>query len=119
MRQSRTRLELRSRESFDFDWQFKLDGARRAPAWRRVQLPHDWSIEGPFTKDAPGGGSHGFAPGGIGWYRKTFTLDARDPDRTIWIEFDGVYHNSDVWINGRHLGHRAYGYSSFHYDLTP
>jgi beta-galactosidase len=114
---------LRSRDSFDFDWLFHKGDARGAqrPAfndarWRPLSLPHDWSIEGPFRKDAPGGGSHGWSPNGIGWYRKHFNLDRAGK---VFIEFDGVYHNSDVWINGVHLGHRAYGYSSFHYDLTP
>ncbi|MGC9970955.1 MAG: glycoside hydrolase family 2 TIM barrel-domain containing protein [Bryobacteraceae bacterium] len=118
--------KLRSRASFDFDWKFFRGDARGAElaafdtaAWRDVHLPHDWSIEGPFDKDAPSGGSGGYSPCGAGWYRKEFVLPAAGRDRTVWIEFDGVYHNSDVWINGKHLGARPYGYVSFHYDLTP
>ena len=117
---------LRSRECFDFDWLFLKDDARGAqrPAfndsrWRSLQLPHDWSIEGPFRVDAPGGGSHAWTPNGVARYRKRFRLAPADRDRHISIEFDGVYHNSDVWINGHHLGHRAYGYIGFAYDLTP
>lgn len=116
----------RSRASFDFDWKFfrgDAPGAERpgfpAAAWRDVHLPHDWSIEGPFSKDAASGGSGGYSPCGVGWYRKEFELPAAGRDRTVWIEFDGIYHNSDVWINGAHLGRRPYGYVSFHYDLTP
>lgn len=86
-------------------------------AWRELSVPHDFSIEGPFTLDAPGGGSHGWAPGGVGWYRKRFELQARDLAGAMWVEFDGVYQQSDVWLNGRHLGRRDSGYSSFHYEL--
>jgi len=115
---------MRTRDSLDFDWRFALGDRPGAEAtdhddgaWRDLSLPHDFSIEGPFTKDAPGGGSHGWAPGGIGWYRKRLTLAPRDLEGAIWVEFDGVYEKSDVWLNGHHLGRRHYGYSSFHYDL--
>jgi len=115
---------VRKRDSFDFDWRFALGdraGAETADhdesGFRDVSLPHDFSIEGPFTRDAPGGGSHGWAPGGIGWYRKEVELGARDLEGAVWVEFDGVYEKSEVWLNGRHLGRRHYGYSSFHYDL--
>lgn len=116
----------RVRTSLDSDWQFwrgDLTGAENprfdASAWRSVSLPHDWSIEGPFTPDAPAGGANGWAPGGIGWYRKALEAPAHERGRTVWIEFDGIYHRSDVWINGRHLGRHDYGYTSFHHDLTP
>jgi beta-galactosidase len=115
---------VRNRDSLDFDWRFALGdpaGAEKPEhddsAWRELSLPHDFSIEGPFTKDAAGGGSNGFAPGGVGWYRKRLELGARDLEGARWVEFDGVYQQSDVWLNGRHLGRRDYGYSSFHYDL--
>jgi beta-galactosidase len=95
----------RVRASLDSDWQFwkgDLTGAENpgfdASAWRSVSLPHDWSIEGPFTPDAPGGGSHGWAPGGIGWYRRAIEAPAPERGWTVWIEFDGIYHRSDVWI---------------------
>jgi beta-galactosidase len=86
--------------------------------WRRLDLPHDWSIEGTPREDAPGGGGVGFFPGGTGWYRKSFRLPAGARGREVWLEFDGVYMNSDVWINGVHLGRRPYGYISFAYDVT-
>src|SRR5690606_28351129 len=82
-------------------------------------LPHDWSIEGPFNKNNPSGRSGAFLPRGIGWYRKHFNISEKYRDKIVTIEFDGVYMNSDVWINGVHLGNRPYGYVSFYYDLTP
>ena len=87
--------------------------------WRTLNLPHDWSIEGEFKEDATTKGSGGYLPTGIGWYRKHFKLSKVTKGQQFWIEFDGVYMNSDVWINGRHLGKHAYGYTSFYYDLTP
>ncbi len=86
--------------------------------WRALDLPHDWSIEGTPSKDAPGGGRLGFFPMGTGWYRKSFKLPGGARGQKVWLEFDGVYMNSDVWINGVHLGHRPYGYISFAYDVT-
>ncbi|HEU6450542.1 MAG TPA: glycoside hydrolase family 2 TIM barrel-domain containing protein [Gemmatimonadaceae bacterium] len=112
----------------DPGWRFTLGdpaGAERPEfddgSWRGVDLPHDWSIEGTPHEDAPGGGRVGYFPSGIGWYRKAFRLPggASFEAREVWLEFDGVYMNSDVWINGHHLGHRPYGYSSFAYDATP
>lgn len=116
----------RSRESFDFGWKFFRGDASGAQApsfaddgWRSLDLPHDWSIEGPFGEHEPSGGSGGYLPTGIGWYRKRFPVPESDRGRKIAIEFDGVYQNSEVWINGRYLGLRPYGYISFAYDLTP
>lgn len=112
----------------DPGWRFTLGDLAGAEqpgfddkSWRRVELPHDWSIEGTPHEDAPGGGRVGYFPSGIGWYRKTFRLPAgaNSESREVWLAFDGVYMNSDVWINGHHLGHRPYGYSSFAYDATP
>jgi len=88
-------------------------------AWRQLNLPHDWSIEGEFKKDAPTTGQGGYLPTGIGWYRKQFTLPASVRGKQIRIQFDGVYMNSEVWINGHYLGKRPNGYISFVYDLTP
>jgi len=82
-------------------------------------VPHDWSIELAFNQKSPAGSGGGYADGGIGWYRKTFTLDQTYSGKKILIEFDGVYMNSQVWINGTSLGTRPYGYSSIEYDLTP
>jgi beta-galactosidase len=112
-------------QSFDSDWRFlKADapGAERVnfadAAWRRLDVPHDWSIEGPFDEKNPTGGAGGFLPAGVGWYRKSFTLPADYGRRRLFVEFDGVMANSDVWINGFHLGKRPYGYVSFRYELT-
>ncbi len=109
---------------FNSDWKFFLgdDSAAIQPgyndaAWRTLQLPHDWSIEGAFSKTAAATNQGGALPGGTGWYRKTFTLPAGTNNKNITVEFDGVYRNSEVWINGHYLGKRAYGYSSFSYSL--
>ena len=116
----------RIRDSFDFGWKFfKGDAAgAQQPAfadasWRSLDLPHDWSVEGPFSQSEPSGGAGGYAPTGIGWYRKRFRVPAAYRDRKVSIEFDGVYQNSEVWINGQYLGKRPFGYISFAYDLTP
>jgi len=111
--------------SMDSDWLFKLGDQPDAQridfedgAWRKMNVPHDWSIEGEFDEKNQTGGAGAFLPSGVGWYRKHFTLPTSDSGRTIFIEFDGVMANSDVWINGVHLGKRPYGYVSFAYDLT-
>ena len=116
----------RVRESFDAGWRFLQSDAVAAEqagfddaAWRRLSLPHDWSIEGPFDEKASTGGPGGYLPTGVGWYRKHFAVPEALRGRKVTVEFDGVYMNSDVWINGRHLGRWPYGYSSFAYDLTP
>jgi beta-galactosidase len=110
---------------FDSDWRFFKGDASGAEAdafndsqWRTLDVPHDWSIEGPFAASNPTGGSGGFLPAGVGWYRKHFTLPKEYARRRVFIEFDGVMANSDVWINGAHLGRRPYGYVSFGYELT-
>jgi len=112
--------------NFDNNWVFNLGDVNAGQAtdmddskWRKLNLPHDWSIEGEFSKDNPATPEGGALPGGIGWYRKTFTLPAIDKDKLVYIGFDGVYQKSDVWINGHHLGFRPNGYISFQYDLTP
>ena len=114
---------VRERRSFDNGWRFHRGDVAKGEApglatggWRTVDLPHDWSIEGPYSpKNASG---TGFLPGGVAWYRKTFTLPASLRGRKISVRFDGVYRDSEVWINGQPLGRRPYGYSSFEYDLT-
>jgi beta-galactosidase len=110
----------------DRDWKFFLGDDKNASdvsfndnAWRKLDLPHDWSIEGEFKKDEPTGGGGGYLPTGIGWYRKQFTLPSSVHGKQVSIQFDGVYMNSEVWINGNHLGKRPNGYISFVYDLTP
>ena len=116
----------RIRGSFDFGWRFSrgdFPGAQNAEFsesnWKNVVLPHDWSIEGPFDEKEPAGQSGGYLPTGIGWYRKRFHLPGSSKDKQLTIEFDGVYQNSEVWINGHYLGKRPYGYVPFFYDLTP
>jgi len=117
---------VRQTELFTKNWQFFLgdvsngqDPNLNDSEWRTLDLPHDWSIEGEFSEDNPATTGGGALPGGIGWYRKTFTLPHADSTRLIFIDFDGVYRNSEVWINGNYLGKRPYGYSSFRYELTP
>lgn len=112
--------------NFDNGWQFtkgEVVSAENASfddtKWRTLNVPHDWSIEGPYDKTNPTARGGGYLPAGIGWYRKTFKIDKDDAKKLITIEFDGVMANSDVWINGQHLGKRPYGYISFAYDLTP
>jgi len=111
--------------SFDSDWRFFKGDASGAEGqvfddtkWRALNLPHDWSIEGPFDEKNPTDGAGGFLPAGVGWYRKHFTLPTDYAGRRAFIEFDGIMANSDVWINGSHLGRRPYGYVSFCYELT-
>ena len=87
--------------------------------WQLLDLPHDWAIEGNFSKDHPSGTGGGALPGGIGWYRKTFVPEKADSDMKFRIVFDGVYMNSEVYLNGILLGRRPYGYITFSYDLTP
>lgn len=116
---------------FDAGWRFHRGGADRAEqlefddaAWRTVDLPHDWSLEdipgtsSPFDRNAIGQVSAGFTVGGTGWYRKTFDVPETQKNRRTLVQFDGVYMNPQVWINGESLGSHPYGYTSFWYDIT-
>jgi len=112
--------------SFNKDWKFFLGDAKEAAnenfddgGWRSLQLPHDWSIELPFDSTSPTGTGGGALRGGVGWYRKTFGLPVASKGKNIFIDFDGVYCNSEVFINGHPLGLRPNGFISFRYDLTP
>ena len=112
--------------NFDSNWQFikeDISGAEKTAyndkPWRTLNLPHDWSIEGSYDRENPSARGGGYLPSGIGWYRKTFEINKADAKKLSAIEFDGVMANSDVWINGKHLGNRPYGYASFSYDLSP
>ena len=112
--------------SFNKDWRFHLGEVTNGQAtdlndsqWRSLNLPHDWSIEGEFDEKSPAGTGGGALNGGTGWYRKTFDLPEAAKSKFVFIDFDGVYRNSEVWINGHYLGKRPYGYSSFEYNLTP
>lgn len=110
---------------FDSGWKFFQGAAPGAEvsnyddaAWILVNLPHDWSIAGPFSETNKTGGAGAFLPGGVAWYRKHFSLPGKLSDQRVFIEFDGVMQNSDVWINGFHLGHRPNGYVGFRYELA-
>lgn len=111
--------------NFDKDWLFLNEdtkGAEQAKfddsKWRKLDVPHDWSIEGSYDKTNPSARGGGYLPTGIGWYRKVFKLEQSQAGKRFIIQFDGVMANSDVWINGHHLGKRPYGYIGFNYDLT-
>lgn len=104
------------KQLFDFDWSFSLDSAN----WKSVDLPHDWSIEGSFDKDAPAGNDGAYLPTGKGWYRKDFRLESfACREKTLRLYFEGVYMNAEVFINGQRAGGHPYGYSSFFVDITP
>ncbi len=116
----------RKMESFNSDWKFYLGEVSNAQdpnfddtKWRPLNLPHDWSVEGKFDKNNPAGTGGGALPGGLGWYRKTFFVPDSSKGKNVFIDFDGVYRKSEVWINGHSLGKRPNGYISFRYDLTP
>lgn len=116
--------QSRIKENFDFDWKFTLSDSvsylkedYNDNDWKEVQLPHDWSIKLNF--DSKVSGSVANLPGGIGWYRKSFIVPKSYEGKSISILFDGIFHQSDVYINGKHLGFRPYGFCSIEYDLTP
>jgi beta-galactosidase len=110
---------------FDEDWKFSLGDIAAASLknfddtnWRILDLPHDWSIEGKFNPNNPMGRDGGYFPSGIAWYRKTFTVPNEWKEKKVTVYFEGVYMNSEVFINGKSLGFYPYGYSSFSYDIT-
>ncbi len=113
-------------EDFNFDWKFHLGDLQNAAslrfddsAWDTIQLPHDFSITGKINKDNPSMEANGFFPGGIGWYRKIFDLPDAMSCKQIYLDFDGAYMNTDVYVNGEHAGFQQYGYVPFSYDITP
>lgn len=120
---------LNSRQvlSFNKDWLFAKgnhSGSHMPEfddrSWRLLQVPHDWSIEELFDADMPYGGTQAYLPRWTtAWYRKRFRIDIGNKPKLVFIQFDGIHHNSEVWINGHFLGSRPYGYVSFQYDLTP
>ena len=134
---SPTALAVGRDQAFDTGWKFfrgagaGFDAASFDDgAWRSVDLPHDWSIEdlppvagagivGPFDPKAIGGTATGFTVGGEGWYRKHFTNDGLPGASRIEILFGGAFDESDVWLNGQHVGRHVHGYTPFAYDLTP
>lgn len=123
---TRTRL-------FDSNWRFLKSSTVQAEqptyddaSWRTLDLPHDWSIEdlpgqttGPFSKVSVGGTATGYTTGGMGWYRKSFTIQPFEQEKMVRIEFEGAYMETDVWLNGHHLGYHPNGYTPFGYELTP
>src|SRR5680860_173535 len=116
----------RSIENFNSNWYFSLDNEldgieskSNDSTWVELNLPHDWSIEGDFNENNPAGVGGGALPGGIGWYKKIFKVAPADSTKINTIVFDGVYHNSEVWINEHYLGKRPHGYIGFQYNLTP
>jgi beta-galactosidase len=127
-----TLMHPRVTDNFDADWKFFQGDPTNAQMphvvdrgptfddsdWRDLNLPHDWSIEGPFAETNKAGGAGAFLPSGVAWYRKHFAFPSDfDKGSSVFIEFDGVMANSDVWINGYYLGHRPYGYTSFRHKL--
>lgn len=116
---------VRYREKINSNWEFRKfsDASQEKGSadlmWEKVDLPHDWSIFGPFDQQNPSGRSGGYLPGGIGWYKKEIIVPASYKNHRMIIEFDGVYKDADIFINDRLLGHRTNGYLSFCYDLTP
>ena len=114
---------VREKLLFNKDWKFVIDDnpqfrnpSYEDTSWRLLDLPHDWSIEGEYDKSV--GGTGGFFPVGVGWYRKTFVLPESMKEKQVIIQFDGIYMNSEVWINGKFLGRYPYGFTTFQYDLT-
>ncbi|HEY8937116.1 MAG TPA: sugar-binding domain-containing protein, partial [Cyclobacteriaceae bacterium] len=112
-------------QPFDYDWKFFLGDTTTAKSkdfndksWRTFDLPHDWSIEGQVSPKNPTAGGGGYFPAGIGWYRKNFKAPIEWKGKKVSIYFEGVYMNSEVFINGKSLGVYPYGYSSFTYDLA-
>ncbi len=117
---------VRSRTSLDKNWKFIQEDVVNGSnpdyddkSWRALNVPHDWSIEGEYAENHPAGRAGAYLPTGIGWYRKSLDIKNLSKENRYFIEFDGVYMNSDVWINSHHLGNRPYGYIGFAYDLTP
>ena len=124
--QKQEQLNTGRKQLFDFNWKFFPGDTASAKlrdfndlAWRNLDLPHDWSIEGRIAPKNPTGNAGGFFPTGIGWYRKTFKVPEEWKGKNISIYFEGVYMNSEVFINGKSLGIHPYGYTSFSYNLSP
>jgi beta-galactosidase len=111
--------------SFDLTWKFHLGDVTGAQAttfddssWTALDVPHDWSISLPFNQTSLAGAGGGYLDGGQGWYRKTFTLPSSSAGQKVIVQFDGVYMDSTVYLNGTQVGARPYGFSSFECDLT-
>jgi beta-galactosidase len=120
-----TTLRAQRKVNFNTGWQFHLNNIQdndtigNTTQWRTLNLPHDWSIEGSFDEHSPAGTGGGALNGGLGWYKKTFTVAEQDSTKITTITFDGIYRNSSIWINGHYLGMRPNGYIGFSYNLSP
>lgn len=106
------------------NWKFSLSGSDAAKSpkfddndWKTVNVPHDWAFNKGISIDGQQGDKGGYFDGGLGWYRKSFDVSGAWLDKRVVIDFEGVYMNSEVWINGHYLGKKAYGYISFQYDI--
>ena len=117
-------VKAQRQQNFDFGWKFIMEDSQSFATqgyndaqWADVQLPHDWNISMKFDRAA--GGSPAYLPGTIGWYRKTFSAPKTYAGKHVTVLFDGIFHQSDVYINGHHLGFQPYGFVSIEYDLTP
>lgn len=122
---SYTVVNSRERYNFNEDWKFILKDVTEAyrtdfndSNWRILNLPHDWAFENGYAEDGMQTANGGYKSGGIGWYRKNFLLKPDECNSKVFIDFDAVYMNSEVWVNGFYLGKRPYGYISFSYDIT-
>lgn len=109
----------------DAGWRFQRGDAPGAEqrgfddaAWRVVDVPHDWSIEGPYDRAAPSGRGGGYLPSGVSWYRRRFPLAEAERGRRVSLELDGAMADARVWVNGRYVGRRPNGYVSVRYDVT-
>lgn len=117
--------EVRQTENFNLGWYFfhgdeeQIPGQKETDSYRKVKLPHDWSLEYPFDQNAPSCGSGGYVETGIGWYRKLFQVNPKAADgRRVILSFEGAYMLTRVWINGQYLGQHVYGYTPFSFDIT-
>jgi len=113
------------KQNFNKDWYFKLnaqgDFSKKdvdVHDWSKLNLPHDWSIYFDFDHKSPARNEGGQLNGGTAWYRKTFTVDEAAKDKDVRINFDGVYMDSKVYVNGKFVGHYPSGYNHFSYDIT-
>ena len=125
-RTQQKQMLIPERINIDFNWQFHLGKLENSESTvlnnknsNKLDLPHDWSIEGVPDAENPSGKNGGYYPGGIGWYQKEIQWNNSWKNKQISITFDGVYMNSDVWVNGHHLGHKPNGYIGFTYNITP
>ncbi|MEG0806840.1 MAG: glycoside hydrolase family 2 TIM barrel-domain containing protein [Alistipes sp.] len=120
-----TATASRTQTNIDFDWYFHLGDIKEGEklmdyaSWRQLDVPHDWSIEQSYDKNVAGHHANAFLPAGIGWYKKEIEWSDAWSNKLVFIDFDGVYMKSTVWVNGQQVGYRPNGYLSLFYELTP